>query len=127
MSVLKSFKIKLSDQSKKKEEDDFLTAFKESNFEESGLNSQLDKVAKYIDSISKSDLSLGKIPEGYKSIQRYALIPPFCYFSIIRHDEFSDMIYNIDELPLNPAEIKKYFSAQELLAKQIETRSMLKN
>jgi len=127
MSVLKSFKIKLSDQSKKKEEDDFLTAFKESNFEESGLNSQLDKVAKYIDSISKSDLSLGKIPEGYKSIQRYALIPPFCYVSILRNDEFSDMIYNIDELPLNEEEIKIYFSIKELLEKQIDSPRLLEN
>ena len=127
MSALKSFKIKLSDQSKKKEEEDFLTAFKESSFEESGLNSQLDKVAKFIDSISKSDLSLGKIPEGYKSIQRYPLIPPFCYVSILRNDEFSDMIYNIDELPLNEEEIKIYFSIKELLEKQIDSPRLLEN
>src|SRR5881628_1147511 len=127
MSVLKSFKIKLSDQSKKKEEDDFLTAFKESNFEESGLNSQLDKVAKYIDSISKSDNSLGKIPEGYKTIQRYALIPPFCYVSILQNDEFSDLIYNVDELLLNEEEIKAYYSTKELLEKQIDSPRLLDN
>src|SRR5919198_1105483 len=90
MSALKSFKIKLSNDSKKKEDDDFITAFKDANFEETGLNAQLDKVAKYIDSISKSDTSLGKIPEGYRSIQRYALVPPFCYVSILQNDEFSE-------------------------------------
>lgn len=127
MSALKSFKLKLSNDSKKKQEDDFITAFKESNFEESGLNAQLDKVAKYIDSISKSDQSLGKIPEGYKSIQRYALLPPFCYVSILQNDEFADMIYNVDELPLNEEEIKVYYSIKELLEKQIDSPRLLDN
>lgn len=127
MSALKSFKIKLSNDSKKKEEEDFVTAFKESNFEDSGLNSQLDKVAKYIDTISKSDSSLGKIPEGYKTIQRYPLIPPFCYVSVLQNDEFSDLIYNVDELMLNEAEIKVYYSIKELLEKQIDSPRLLDN
>jgi flagellar protein FlaI len=127
MTVLRSFKIKLSNDAKKKEEDDFLTAFKESSFEESGLNSQLDKVAKYIDSISKRDMTLGKIPEGYRSVQRYALLAPFCYVSILQNDEFADMIYNIDELPLNEEEIKVYYSIKELLEKQIDSPRLLDN
>ncbi|HXV45684.1 MAG TPA: type II/IV secretion system ATPase subunit [Nitrososphaera sp.] len=127
MSALKSFKLKLSNDSKKKQEDDFITAFKESNFEETGFNAQLDKVAKYIDSISKSDTSLGKIPEGYRSTQRYALVPPFCYVSILQNDEFSDMIYNIDELPLNEDEIKIYYSIKELLEKQIDSPRLVDN
>ncbi|HJS82580.1 MAG TPA: secretion system protein E, partial [Nitrososphaera sp.] len=125
MTALRSFKIKLSNENKKKEEDDFITAFKDTSFEESGLNAQLDKVAKYIDSISKSDQSLGKIPEGYKSIQRYALLPPFCYVSILQNDEFADMIYNVDELPLNEEEIKVYYSIKELLEKQIDSPRLL--
>jgi flagellar protein FlaI len=127
MTVLNSLKTKLSSESKKKQEDDFITAFKESNFEESGLNSQLDKVAKYIDSISKADLSLGKIPEGYKSVGRYPLIPPFCYVSILQNDEFSDLIYNIDELQLNEEEIKIYYSIKELLEKNIDSPRLLDN
>ena len=127
MSALKSFKMKLSDQSKKKEEDDFLSAFKESNFEDSGLNSQIDKVAKHIDSISKSDWSLGRIPEGYKNLQRYPLIPPFCYVSILQNEEFSDIIYHIDELQLNEDEIKIYYSIKELLEKQIDSPRLLDN
>jgi archaeal flagellar protein FlaI len=127
MDALKSFKVKLSNETKKKEDEDFITAFKESNFDNTGLNSQLDKVAKYIDSISKSDTSLGKIPEGYKSIQRYALVPPFCYVSILQNDEFADIIYNIDELQLNEEEIKVYYSIKELLEKQIDSPRLLDN
>jgi archaeal flagellar protein FlaI len=127
MTAIKSLKIKLSNESKKKEEEDFLTSFKESNFEESSLNSQLDKVAKYIDSISKSNLSQGKIPEGYKSMQRYALIPPFCYVSILQNAEFADMIYTVDELPLNEEEVKIYYSVKDLLEKQIDSPRLLDN
>ncbi len=127
MTALRSFKIKLSNELKKKEDDDFITAFKEASFDDSGLNSQLDKAAKYIDSISKNDISLGKIPEGYKSIQRYALLPPFCYVSILQNDEFSDIIYNIDELQLNEEEIKVYYSIKELLEKQIDSPRLLDN
>jgi len=127
MDALKSFKTKLSNENKKKEDEDFITAFKDTSFEESGFNAQLDKVAKYIDSISKSDNSLGKIPEGYRSIGRYALLPPFCYVSILQNDEFSDIIYNVDELPLNEEEIKIYYSIKELLEKQIDSPRLLDN
>jgi flagellar protein FlaI len=127
MTAIKSLKIKLSNESKKKEEEDFLTSFKESNFEESGLNSQLDKVAKYIDSIATNNLSQGKIPEGYKSMQRYALIPPFCYVSILQNSEFADMIYTVDELPLNEEEVKIYYSVKDLLEKQIDSPRLLDN
>jgi archaeal flagellar protein FlaI len=127
MDALKSFKLKLSNDSKKKEDDDFISAFKESSFEESGLNAQLDKVAKYIDSISRSDTSLGKIPEGYRSIGRYTLVPPFCYVSILQNNEFSDIIYNVDELQLNEEEIKVYYSIKELLEKQIDSPRLLDN
>jgi archaeal flagellar protein FlaI len=127
MTSIKSLKIKLSNESKKKEEEDFITSFKESNFEESGFNSQLDKVAKYIDSIAASNLSQGKIPEGYKSIQRYGLIPPFCYVSILQNNEFADIIYTVDELPLNEEEVKIYYSVKDLLEKQIDSPRLLDN
>jgi len=127
MSALKSFKLKLSNDSKKKEEDDFIKSFKEVNFDDSGLNSQLEKVAKHIDAIAKSDWSLGRIPEGYKSIQRYPLIPPFCYVSILQNQEFADMVYYIDELQLNEEEIKIYYSVKELLEKHIDSPRLLDN
>ncbi len=127
MSALRSLRIKLSDQSKKKEEDDFLTAFKDSSFEESGFGAQLDKVAKYIDTISTGEWTLGKIPEGYKSIQRYALVPPFCYVSILQNTDYADLVYSVDELVLNEDEVKIYYSIKELLEKQIESPRMLED
>ena len=127
MTAIKSLKLRLSNDSKKKEDDDFLNAFKDSNFEETGFGTQLERVAKYIDTISRSDYSLGKIPEGYKSIQRYPLVPPFCYVSILQNSDFSDLIYSVDELILNEDEVKIYYSVKELLEKQIDSPRMLDN
>jgi flagellar protein FlaI len=127
MTAIKSLKIRLSNESKKKEDDDFLSSFKDSSFEESGFSVQLDKVAKYIDTISASSWSLGKIPEGYKSIQRYPLVPPFCYVSVLQNTEFSDLVYHVDELILNEDEVRVYFSVKELLEKQIDSPRMLDN
>ena len=127
MSALKFLKFKLSDESKKKEDEDFLDSFADSSFEESGLSTQLEKVAKHIDTIATSEWSIGKIPEGYKSLQRYALIPPFCYVSILQNVEFSDLVYNVDELVLNQEEVRIYYSIKELLEKQIDSPRMLDN
>lgn len=127
MTAIKSLKIKLSNESKKKEEEDFLAAFKEASFEESGLGGQLDRVAKYIDTISRNDWSLGRIPEGYKSVQRYALIPPFCYVSILQNTDYADLIYSLDEIPLNQEEVKVYYSIKEMLEKQIDSPRLLEN
>ena len=127
MTALRSFKIKSSDKSEKKADEDFITSFKEANFEESGFGSQLDKIAKYIDSIAVSDQSQGKIPEGYKSIQRYALVPPFCYVSVLQNTDYSDLIYSVDELPLNEEEMKIYYSIKDLLEKQIDSPRLLDN
>ncbi|HKU49407.1 MAG TPA: type II/IV secretion system ATPase subunit [Nitrososphaera sp.] len=127
MSALKSLKFKLSNDSKKKEDEDFLDSFADSSFEESGLGAQLDKVAKHIDTIATSNWSLGRVPDGYKSLQRYALIPPFCYVSILQNQEYSDILYNVDELALNQDEIRIYYSIKELLEKQIDSPRMLDN
>jgi archaeal flagellar protein FlaI len=127
MTALRSFKIKSSDKSEKKADEDFIASFKEASFEDSGFGSQLDKIAKYIDSIAVSDQSQGKIPEGYKSIQRYALVPPFCYVSVLQNTDYSDLIYSVDELPLNEEEMKIYYSIKDLLEKQIDSPRLLDN
>jgi flagellar protein FlaI len=127
LSALRSLRIKLSDESKKKEDEDFVSAFADSTFEESAFGAHLDKVAKHIDTIATSEWSFGKIPEGYQSLQRYALVPPFCYVSILQNKEFSDMVYNVDELVLNQDEVKIYHSIKELLEKQIDSPRMLED
>lgn len=121
--------IKLKVKSEKKpenqKEDEFIEAFKEPTFD-TGLTSQMDKVAKYIDSIASGDQKQS-ILEGYKSVQRYALMPPFCYATIMQSDEYSDMLYAVDELAMNEEEMKIYASIKDLLEKKIESPRLLDN
>ena len=125
LNLNSKFKIKKS--ARDDSDQDLLEAFKELNFGESAFDSRIDKVTKYLDSVSKLDHTAGKIPEGYRSIQRYSLTPPFCYVSILKNDEFADLIYNIDELPLNNEEIKIYHSIKDLLEKEIDSPRLLDN
>src|SRR5438105_11842245 len=107
--------------------DNVLDTFKDLNIDDSAFDNRLDKVTNYLDSVLKNDWSGGKVPEGYREIQRYSLVPPFCYVSILQNNEFSDVIYNVDELPLNDEELKIYRSIKELLEKEIDSPRMLDN
>ena len=92
---------------------------------DSGLSEQIARVAKFADSIAA-----GRQPdfvEGYKTIQRYPLVPPFCYASMLQNEEFSDMIYSVDELPMNEGESKIYYSIKELMERQIDSPRLLDN
>lgn len=108
----------------KKSEDDFIEHFKQPSFD-SGLSGQVAKVAKYADSIV-AGRQMG-IPEGYNIVQRYSLVPPFCYASILQSDEFSDMVYSIDELAMSEEESKVYSSIKELMERQIDSPRLLDN
>ena len=108
----------------KQKDDDFIEHFKEPAFE-SGFSSQLGRVAKYVDSISAGQQA--GIPEGYQILQRYALVAPFCYASILKNDEYSDMVYTIDELAMNEEETKIYGSIKELMERQIDSPRLLDN
>ena len=118
-----NIKFKISKPEKQKDED-FIEHFKEPAFE-SGLSGQLRRVAKYVDSISAGEQA--GVPEGYQSVQRYPLVPPFCYASILKSDEYSDMVYSIDELPMNEEEAKIYGSIKELMERQIDSPRLLDN
>ncbi len=118
-----NIKFKINKPEKQKDED-FIEHFKEPAFE-SGLSGQLRRVAKYVDSISAGEQA--GVPEGYQSVQRYPLVPPFCYASILKSDEYSDMVYSIDELPMNEEEAKIYGSIKELMERQIDSPRLLDN
>jgi archaeal flagellar protein FlaI len=118
-----NIKFKISKPEKQKDED-FIEHFKEPAFE-SGLSGQLRRVAKYVDSISAGEQA--GVPEGYQSVQRYPLVPPFCYASILKSDEYSDMVYSIDELTMNEEETKIYGSIKELMERQIDSPRLLDN
>ncbi|NWG37678.1 type II/IV secretion system ATPase subunit [Nitrososphaera sp.] len=117
-------KIKSDKKPDNQKEDDFIEAFKEPMFD-SGLNVQLDRVAKYLDSVATGKQP--NLPEGYKSVLRYALVPPFCYATIMQSDEYSDMLYAIDELAMNEEERKVYASIKDLLEKKIDSPRLLDN
>ena len=118
-----NIKFKINKPEKQKDED-FIEHFKEPAFE-SGLSGQLHRIAKYVDSISAGEQA--GVPEGYQSVQRYPLVPPFCYASILKSDEYSDMVYSIDELPMNEEEAKIYGSIKELMERQIDSPRLLDN
>ncbi len=118
-----NIKFKINKPEKQKDED-FIEHFKEPAFD-SGLSGQLRRVAKYVDSISAGEQA--GVPEGYQSVQRYPLVPPFCYASILKSDEYSDMVYSIDELPMNEEEAKIYGSIKELMERQIDSPRLLDN
>ena len=115
------FKIGKAEQ---KKEDDFIEHFKQASFD-SGLSSQIARVAKFADSID-AGRQMG-IPEGYTNIQRYSLVPPFCYASILQSTEYSDIVYSIDELVMNEEEQKIYASIKELMERQIDSPRLLDN
>lgn len=110
---------------KSESNDDFIEAFKEPTFD-SGFSSQLDKVAKYLDNVA-TGRSAFTVPEGYRSVQNYGLVPPFCYATIMRSEEYADMVYIIDELPMSEDERRIYLSIKELMEKQIDSPRLLDN
>ncbi|MEO9320085.1 MAG: type II/IV secretion system ATPase subunit [Nitrososphaera sp.] len=104
-----------------------INAIKDIDFGETAFDSRLEKVANYLDQVSRKEWSGSKIPDGYKSIQRYSLVPPFCYVNVLQNEEYSDVIYSVDELPMNNEEVKIYHSIKELLEKEIDSPRMLEN
>lgn len=120
-----NLKIKSDKNPDKQKDDDFIEAFKEPLFD-SGLNIQLDKVTKYLDSVA-SGRHTQNLPEGYRSLIRYALVPPFCYATVMQSDEYSDMMYAIDELGMNEEEQKVYVSIKDLLERKIDSPRLLDN
>jgi flagellar protein FlaI len=105
-------------------DDDFIEHFKQASFD-SGLSEQMGRVAKLADSISAGRQT--DVLEGYRTVQRYPLVPPFCYASVLQSDEFSDMIYSVDELSMNEEESKIYYSIKELMERQIDSPRLLDN
>ncbi len=116
---------KQSAESKKKEDEDFASALKEFNFDESAFDAQLTRAVKYLESTSSGEWSAGKIPEGFKVIQRYPLVAPFCYVSILQNSDYADIMYSVDELQLGEKELQIYSSIKELLEQQIDSPRLL--
>lgn len=67
------------------------------------------------------DESQKKIPTGYEVIRNYSLHPPFSYVNILYNQEKSSYLYFIDELKLNPEEVRIYENLYRLLEQSLES------
>jgi flagellar protein FlaI len=117
--------LKIKPAKKEKQEDNFADAFAELGA--SGFDSKMDQVAKHLEMLARKDSPAAKIPEGYRIVQRYPLEPPFCYAAILQSDEYSDMIYSVDELEMNEEEAKIYYSIKDMMERQIDSPRLLEN
>jgi len=82
-----------------------------------------DKKSKDIESFLVGELvdeSQSKIPDGYKIIKNYPLVPPFSYVKILYDQEKSNFLYFVDELKLNREEMRIYENLYRLLEQSLE-------
>jgi flagellar protein FlaI len=110
-----------------KQESEFADTLKEPAFDASGFDSKMDQISKQLEALARNDSLTSKVPEGYRVIQRYPLVPPFCYASILKSDEYSDMIYSVDELDMNEEEAKIYSGVKDMMERQIDSPRLLEN
>ena len=62
-----------------------------------------------------------RIPDGYKIVTKYPLLPPFSYANILYNEEKANYLYFVDEVRLNSQERKIFESLHNLLEESLET------
>ena len=59
-------------------------------------------------------------PEGYAEVETYPLKPPFSYASIVQNDATSELLYIVDELPLEKEEKEAYDRMRNVLEYELK-------
>ena len=59
-------------------------------------------------------------PEGYNEVETYPLRPPFSYASIVQNEATSELLYIIDELPLEKEEIEAFERMRNILEYELK-------
>jgi len=59
-------------------------------------------------------------PEGYNELETYPLKPPFSYASIVQSEVTSELLYIIDELPLEKEEIEAFDRMRNILEYELK-------
>lgn len=59
-------------------------------------------------------------PEGYSEVETYPLKPPFSYASIVQNDLTAELLYIIDELPLEKGESEAYKHMRNILEYELK-------
>src|SRR6476660_8658176 len=62
-----------------------------------------------------------QIPDGYKIVTKYQLLPPFSYANILYNEEKANYLYFVDEVRLNSQEKQIFESLHHLLEESLET------
>src|SRR3972149_10667745 len=59
-------------------------------------------------------------PEGFSEVETYPLKPPFSYASIVQNEATAELLYVIDELPLEKAEIEAFDRMRNILEYELK-------
>jgi len=59
-------------------------------------------------------------PEGYSEVETYPLRPPFSYASIVRNEATAELLYIVDELPLEKDETEAYDRMKNVLEYELK-------
>ncbi|MFQ6068840.1 MAG: secretion system protein E, partial [Candidatus Bathyarchaeia archaeon] len=59
-------------------------------------------------------------PEGYIEVEAYPLKPPFSYASIVRNEATAELLYIVDELPLEKEEKEAYDRMKNVLEYELK-------
>jgi len=59
-------------------------------------------------------------PEGYTEIETYPLKPPFSYASIVQNEATAELLYIVDELPLEKEETEAYERMRNVLEYELK-------
>ncbi len=59
-------------------------------------------------------------PEGYSEVETYPLKPPFSYASIVQNEATSELLYIVDELPLEKEEIEAFDRMRNILEYELK-------
>ncbi|MGI0072368.1 MAG: type II/IV secretion system ATPase subunit [Nitrosotalea sp.] len=62
-----------------------------------------------------------RIPDGYETIKKYPLYPPFSYANILYNKEKSSYLYFVDELRLNREELTIFQNLYRLIEESLES------
>jgi len=59
-------------------------------------------------------------PEGYNEVETYPLKPPFSYASIVQNEATAELLYIVDELPLEKEEIEAFDRMRNILEYELK-------
>ncbi|OYT43335.1 ATP-binding cassette domain-containing protein [Candidatus Bathyarchaeota archaeon] len=72
------------------------------------------------DLISSLRIEGRRLPENYEIVENYPLRPPFSYALILREKDTKELLYFVDEIPLDPKEQESFIKLREVLEAELQ-------